>query len=127
MTECAEQPAATGGVGVMSISRSRRNWPRRASWPRRALAAALLTAGALILAGCSVGTIGDHMPAAVGGLPEDTPKRPATPASYPAINELPPPRADMLTDEEQKKLEADLVAARNRAAAANPAGGARKP
>jgi len=56
------------------------------------------------------------MPAAVGGLPESTPQRPATPATYPAVHDLPPPRATtILTDAEQKKLEDDLIAARNRA------------
>jgi hypothetical protein len=120
-------------------SRSPRSLPQRALplqrvalrgrilLPGRILAAALLMAGAVILAGCTVGSLGDNLPAAAGGLPENTPARPATPAAYPAVHDAPPPRADMLTDEEQKKLEADLVAARNRAAAGNPAGGARKP
>ena len=91
--------------------------------PRRALVAALLFAGALILTGCAVG---DHMPAAVGGLPAGTPQRPATPAAYPAVNDTPPPRSStVLTDEEQKKLQDDLQAARKRTA--NPAGSARNP
>ena len=91
--------------------------------PRRALVAALLFAGALILTGCAVG---DHMPAAIGGLPAGTPQRPATPAPYPAVNDTPPPRSStVLTDEEQKKLHDDLLAARKRTA--NPAGGARNP
>jgi hypothetical protein len=94
--------------------------------PRRALVAALLFAGALILTGCSVGTLGDHMPAAAGGLPEGTPQRPTTPAPYPAVHDTPPPRSSsVLTDAEQKKLEDDLVAARKRTA--NPAGAARNP
>jgi hypothetical protein len=49
---------------------------------------------------------------------------------YPAVNDLPPPRATtVLTDAETKKLESDLVAARNRAAeaAAKPAGDDDKP
>jgi hypothetical protein len=91
--------------------------------PRRALVAALLFAGALILTGCAVG---DHMPAAIGGLPAGTPQRPATPAPYPAVNDTPPPRSStVLTDEEQKKLQDDLAAARKRTA--NPAGSARNP
>lgn len=93
--------------------------------PRRALVAALLFAGALILTGCAR-TIGDYMPAAVGGLPADTPQRPATPAPYPAVHDTPPPRSStVLSYEEQKKLEDELVAARKRTA--NPAGGARNP
>ena len=71
------------------------------------------------------GTIADQMPTAIGGLPESAPQRPATPAAYPAVHNMPPPRAStVLTDQEQKKLEDELVAARNRAAAttAKPAG-----
>jgi len=94
---------------------------------RRAPAAALLIGAAVILAGCSTGSMGDNMPAAAGGLPESTPQRPATPAAYPAVHDMPPPRGTaVLTDEEQKKLEDDLVAARNRAAG-KPAGGTRNP
>jgi hypothetical protein len=97
--------------------------------PRRVAAAALLFAAALILAGCSVGTIGDHIPAAAGGLPESTPQRPPTPPPYPAVHDMPPPRdSAALTDAERKKLEDDLVAARKRTeGAAKPAGGARNP
>jgi hypothetical protein len=89
-------------------------------------AAALVCAASLILAGCAVGTIGDRLPAATGGLPQGTPQRPETPAPYPAVHDLPPPRSTkVLTDEEQKKLEEDLVATRKRTA--NPAGSARNP
>jgi hypothetical protein len=108
---------------MMLISRSR-------PAPRRALAAAL-AAGAIVLAGCSAGSmVADHLPNAVGGLPDGTPQRPASSMPYPAVNDLPPPRATtVLTDAETKKLESDLVAARNRAAeaAAKPAGDADKP
>ena len=102
----------------------------RPAWARRVLAAALLVAGAVILTGCSVGTIADHMPTAAGGLPEGSPQRPATPAAYPAVHDLPPKRENtVLTDDEQKKLEDELVAARNRnsGTAAKPAGSARNP
>jgi hypothetical protein len=87
------------------------------STSRAAGRGAVVLAAALILAGCSASTIGDHLPAAAGGLPADAPARPANPGQYPAVHDLPPPRQEtVLTDEEQKKLEADLVAARNRAA-----------
>jgi hypothetical protein len=106
---------------MVLISRSRRKLPRRA------LAAALAVGAALILAGCSTGTMGDNMPAAMGGLPENAPKRPAAPAAYPAVHDMPPPRpTSVLTDEEQKKLEDDLIAARNRAEG-KPAGSTRNP
>ena len=117
-------PSGRDRIGMVLISRSRR------PAPRRALAAAL-AAGAIVLAGCSAGgMVADHLPNAVGGLPDGTPQRPATSMPYPAVNDMPPPRATtVLTDAETKKLESDLVAARNRAAeaAAKPAGDADKP
>jgi hypothetical protein len=95
--------------------------------PLRAIA--LLLASAVALAGCS--TMGDQLPTAAGGLPEGAPQRPAAPTEYPAVHDLPPPRTDtMLSADEQKKLEQDLAAARDRAAgaaAAKPAGSARSP
>jgi hypothetical protein len=90
------------------------------------VAAVLLFGAALILAGCSMGTVGDHIPAAAGGLPEGTPQRPAKPPPYPAVHDMPPPRSStVLTDAELKKLEDDLVAARKRTA--KPAGSAANP
>jgi hypothetical protein len=84
--------------------------------------------------------IADHLPAAVGGLPEDAPARPVTPAAFPAVHNMPPARNTApLDDAQQKQLEDDLVAARNRyggnpdspattGTATNPkAGGARNP
>ena len=99
-------------TGMMLISRSQR------PAPRRALAAAL-AAGAVVLAGCSAGgMVGDHLPNAVGGLPDGTPQRPTTSMPYPAVHDMPPPRATtVLTDAETRKLESDLIAARDRAAA----------
>jgi hypothetical protein len=90
-----------------------------------ALAAALF-AGAGVLGGCSAGSsIADHVPTALGGLPEGTPQRPKTTTAYPAVHDMPPPRATtILTDAEQTKLESDLAAARNRAAAAAKAAAA---
>jgi hypothetical protein len=109
---------------MMLISRSQR------PVPRRALAAALV-AVAVVLAGCSAGsTVADHLPTALGGLPDGTPQRPDTSRAYPAVHDMPPPRATtVLTDAETKKLESDLVAARNRAAeaAAKAAADADKP
>jgi hypothetical protein len=86
---------------------------------RRGLVAALLMAGAVVLAGCSATIIADHMPTATGGLPEGAPQRPAEPAPYPAVHDLPPKRESIvLTDEEQKRLEDDLIAARARTSGA---------
>jgi hypothetical protein len=99
--------------GMMLISRPQR------PVPSRALAAAL-AAGAIALAGCSAGSmVADHLPNAVGGLPEGTPQRPTTSMPYPAVHDMPPPRpTTVLTDAEQTKLENDLVAARSAAEAA---------
>jgi hypothetical protein len=114
-----------GWTGMVLILRSRRNLPRSAL--AGALRVFLFLAGAVILAGCG-SIVADHLPTAAGGLPENTPQRPTAPPVYPAVHDLPPPRSDaMLTDEEQKRLESDLLAARKRAEAANPAGSAPKP
>jgi hypothetical protein len=98
------------------------------AWGKRALAAALVLAAASILAGCA-STVADYTPNVLGGLPAETPQRPAKPYVYPAVNDLPPPRTDrMLTAEEQKKLEDDLMAARERtSAAADATGSTHKP
>jgi hypothetical protein len=106
--------------------------PSQQGFARRAALAALLLAGAAIITGCA-STIADHMPTAAGGLPEGTPSRPETPSAYPAVNAMPPPRdSTVLTSEEQKKIEDELVAVRNRAATAGgstgkPAGSTRDP
>jgi hypothetical protein len=88
----------------------------------RAGAAALLLSAAALLPGCSASLIADHMPAAVGGLPSETPERSAVPPPYPAVHDMPPQRSDtMLSDDQQKKLESDLIAARNRVTPASDA------
>ena len=67
--------------------------------------------------------VGDHMPTALGGLPEGAPQRATKPSAYPAVHDMPPPRGStVLTDAEQKKLEDDLIAARTRTGAAARAG-----
>ena len=62
-------------------------------------------------------------------LPAGTPDRPVTPYTYPAVHDMPPERAaPMMSEEQQERLESDLVAARNRqggAPASKPA--AKKP
>jgi hypothetical protein len=68
-------------------------------------------AGGNLLASCS--TVLSDLPAQAGGLPEGTPERPAQPAAYPAVHDMPPPRASaVLTEEEKKKVEAELAAMR---------------
>jgi hypothetical protein len=74
----------------------------------RAVAAVLLLAGSAMLSGCS-STI-DHIPTAAGGLPQGVPQRPATPAAYPAVHDMPPTRADEpLSDAEKKRLREELA------------------
>ena len=76
---------------------------------------ALLLAAAVAIAGCAGATVADHVPTAIGGLPDATPPRPGTPSAYPAVNDMPSPRDDkVLTSEEQHKIEDELIAARTR-------------
>jgi hypothetical protein len=59
------------------------------------------------------------MPAAIGGLPDNAPQRPETPPVYPSVHDKPKERANtVLSGKEQKKLEDELAAARERAASA---------
>ena len=68
----------------------------------------------VVMSGCA-STIADHLPTAAGGLPENAPERPAVGPAYPAVHDMPPQRASApLTSEEQRKLQQDLIAARNR-------------
>jgi hypothetical protein len=83
--------------------------------PARSVLAALGLA--VMLAGC--GTVVDAIPRAVGGEPADTPARPATAYSYPAVHDMPPPRADApMTDEQQAQMEKELISAREKQEAA---------
>jgi hypothetical protein len=97
--------------------------------------AILAACAAALLSGCG-SMIGEHLPAAVGGEPAAAPPPPATPVAYPAVHNMPPARSTSPLDNvQQKQLEDDLVAARNRyggnpdaATTADPkAGGARNP
>ena len=59
--------------------------------------------------------IADHLPNAVGGLPENAPERAAVQPEFPAVHDMPPARdTKPLTAEERKKLEAELAAARDK-------------
>ncbi len=55
------------------------------------------------------------MPTLLGGETSDTPKESPTPPAFPAVHDMPPSRpVPVLTEEEQKKAEAELVAARDK-------------
>jgi hypothetical protein len=66
------------------------------------------------MSGCSTAQI-DSIPKEIGGLPEGAPKRADVSPDYPAVHDMPPPRTTTLLDvEQQKRMEADLIATRNR-------------
>jgi hypothetical protein len=74
----------------------------------------LLTLAMAASLGACASTVAE-LPAQLGGLPAGTPERPAQPAAYPAVHDMPPPRPNtVLTDDERKKTEADLAALRAR-------------
>ncbi len=79
------------------------------------LAALSLAASTLAaLGGCSSGQIIDDLPGGIG-LPAGTPARPAAPLKYPAVHDMPPPRAtEPLSAEDQVKMEEELTRLRNR-------------
>jgi len=79
--------------------------------------AAVLVIG-LALGGCSASTIAD-LP--VVGAPANLPARPAQPGEYLPVHDMPAPRNDtMLTLDQQAKLEAELIKARDRQAIVTP-------
>ena len=75
--------------------------------PKRAI---LLALGlAMALAGCASG------PKIDGMMPAGAPARPATPHEYPAVHDMPPPRAaPTMTEDQQLKLENELTTVRDR-------------
>lgn len=92
----------------MTISVRRHTQPVR-RWP--ALAGLLLLG--IALGGCA-STIAD---APLVGLPANTPPRPAVPAEYLPVHDIPAPRQETVLDQAQRdKLEKDLLAARDRQA-----------
>jgi hypothetical protein len=80
----------------------------------RSILAALILASAMGLAGCSGASMVEQLPASVGGEPAGAPERPTTVYAYPAVHDLPPPRATApLSEEDQVKMEKELGAARD--------------
>lgn len=76
-------------------------------------AASLLLASALVLAACT--STFDALPEKMGGLPASAPERPAEAKPFPNVYEVRPTReAKPLNDDEQKKLESELVTLRER-------------
>jgi len=81
----------------------------------RVLAMGALFASALPIGGCST-TIAD-LPGV--GLPADAPARPKEVGTYLPVHDLPPDRDEAaIKPAEQQKIQAELIAARDRQAAA---------
>jgi outer membrane biosynthesis protein TonB len=78
---------------------------------RRNVSAPLLGAMLLALAGCASSF--DVLPEKMGGLPTTAPARPAESLTFPNVYEVRPTReAKPLNDDDQKKLESELVTLR---------------
>jgi hypothetical protein len=98
-------------VEVAKMLRSRNSASKIHRNRQPLLGLALASAGSVLLVSCS--TVLSEMPTQVGGMPAGTPQRPAVAPEYPAVHEMPPPRtAAVLTEEEKKKVEAELAAMR---------------
>ena len=76
---------------------------------------------ATVLSGCA--PIIDRLPSELGGLPAGAPARPEAPYEYPAVHDMPPNRASTpMTEEEQVRLEKELIAVRDRQEGSPPVG-----
>ena len=76
------------------------------------LMAATLLGATLAAGGCST-QIAD-LPAV--GLPSDAPPRPKEVGSYPPVHDFPPEREAAMKPDEQKRIQSELIAARDRQA-----------
>jgi hypothetical protein len=84
---------------------------------KRWLALAAMMTSALALYGCT-SSIAD-LP--LIGTPADAPERPKEQGAYLPVNDLPPDRDDQTLDpKERAKIQAELIAARDRQAIATP-------
>jgi hypothetical protein len=101
------------GAASRAMSECARRPPARVGWPGILL---VLVAAAFSLGAC--GSISEKMASTLSsmpgiGLPEATPERSDTPRAYPAVHDMPQQRAStVLSEAEQKTMEADLVAVR---------------
>ncbi len=93
------------------MRRSRNStWTTHGNW-QALVGRALVCVGSMFLVSCS--TALSEMPKEIGGLPAATPARPEVAPEYPAVHDMPPSRAAaVLTEEERKKVEAELAAMR---------------
>src|SRR5205823_1193964 len=73
------------------------------------------------LAGCSSTAMEDKLPTSMGGLPAAAPARPAAPPEFLPVHDLPQGRdIKPLSEDQRKKLEAELAVARTRQERLNP-------
>jgi len=97
-------------IGYSARMASNPHCRRRASARR----AGAVLAFALATSLCACSSLGDNLPAPLG-LPQGAPERPAVQPEFLPVHEMPPARdTKPLTEQERKKLEADLVEIRDR-------------
>ena len=102
-------------ISTQPMSNLLQSW----SWNQARFALFLLgfgfvSAGGSLLASCSSMA---QLPVSAGGMPQGVPERPQTLPAYPAVHEMPPPRhAAVLTEQERRKVEADLAVLREQQA-----------
>jgi hypothetical protein len=78
---------------------------------RRRSAALALVLALPAFASCS--TVLSQLPESMGGEPAGTPERQVTPAVYPAVHDMPPPRTDaVLTEKQRQEATSELDAIR---------------
>jgi hypothetical protein len=91
---------------------------------KRSMLAALgpVTVLAAFLAGCAPGSVIDSLPSSMAP-PAAAPARPATAYEYPAVHDMPPARpAPTMSEEQQLKLEKELILVRERQEAEEASG-----
>jgi hypothetical protein len=117
----------------MTSGNTRRRLMKTSLRSKRVAQVAVALVFAAMLGGCS--SVVDNMPAGLGGMPDGVPQRPASPAAYPAVHDLPRARQEnALNEVESKRLRDELKDVRNRIAPAeasrtgsSAAGSARNP
>jgi hypothetical protein len=96
------------------MSQCRTDAARRLARGRGGLAFTFALLAFSALTGCSTAQL-DAIPKDFGGLPDNAPRRSDNPPAYPAVHDVPPARSkELLDQDQQKRLEADLAAARAR-------------
>jgi hypothetical protein len=115
LSDAAESEDLDHFVGARLVPATRDFERMMADRKKRALALGALLASALALGGCST-SIAD-LP--LVGTPADAPDRPKEAGAYLPVHDLPPDRAEPeLAPAERAKIQAELVAARDRQASA---------